>query len=104
MLLGAIAVLLAVSALAVSLAALLRPQKQNERVLRGFQTLETDFEALRDLVQSQLGRISRLKREISPPQTEKEPEERPLTRSQLLARAKRGNRGDVSDVPGNFEQ
>ncbi len=40
------------------------PQEAAESTLRAFKTLELDFEELRDRVASQLGRISRLKRDM----------------------------------------
>ncbi len=42
------------------------PQEAAEATLRAFKTLELDFEELRDRVASQLGRISRLKRDMLP--------------------------------------
>ncbi len=42
------------------------PHDAAEATLRAFKTLEQDFEELRDRVASQLGRISRLKRDMIP--------------------------------------
>lgn len=97
--LGGLAV--ALKALQLARRAVNHPTEANGDVLRAFKTLEQDFEELAERVASQLGRISRLKRDILPvgkagaagpgaesveAPTAAAP---PLTRSQLLARSKR---------------
>lgn len=42
----------------------LRPLKGDKQLLRAFEALESDFEDLRENVQSALGRVSRLKRSM----------------------------------------
>jgi len=111
-LLGVTAVLLALAAVIVSLVALRAPLKANGDVLRAFKALEGDFEEVEQRVSSALGRISRLKREILPTREAEKPAEvvrssaglltpagsKPLTRGQLLARAKFQSRGGDFDA------
>ncbi len=56
----------AVYAISIARKALDAPQDAAEATVRAFKTLEQDFEELRDRVASQLGRISRLKRDMVP--------------------------------------
>jgi len=94
-LLGAVA---GAIALLVSFRALRKPSDQSSEVRRAFATLEQDFEDMQRRVHGELGRISRLKRDgvTIPPSTPTGAAEkpaavstpdRPLSRSQLLARA-----------------
>ncbi len=64
--LGPCALVVAVYAYLLARRALGAPQDAAEATLRAFKTLEQDFEELRDRVASQLGRISRLKRDMIP--------------------------------------
>lgn len=83
--------------------------RSNRAITRAFETLEMDFENLVDHVQSQLGRISRLKRATmektaptEPPEAEVSatggfhltPRQRQLQAS-ILARRNRGGEGEA---------
>ncbi len=65
-LLGSVSFGIAAYAVYVARAALGAPHEAADTTLRAFKTLEQDFEELRDRVASQLGRISRLKRDMIP--------------------------------------
>ena len=103
MVLGALALFVSLGALSLALWIILRPTNSPDDVLRAFKRLEDEFEALQDKVNSHLGRISRLKREVLPPTPTKPGDSQPLTRGQLLARSRRTH-GNVAYDEGDSSE
>ena len=88
---GWLALGVAVAALLVALGAYFIPQKATRKA---FKALEREVDDMWEKVESHLGRVSRLKRSMTEgnPKPEAAPEfplNRPLTRANLLARARR---------------